>query len=98
MGVHDMSHEFRRAGEEAAQDEFVLLRWRRYGKDRLYVARSDGSKIGYWDLLTDEPHPESPELAGLLAAAVTTSSWPPPGAFAAADDTVEAAVWRPEES
>jgi hypothetical protein len=90
-----MSHEFMHAEGEAARDEFVLLRWRRHGKDRLYVARSDGSKIGYWDLLTDEPHPESPELAELLAAAVTTSSWPPPGDFAPADDTVEAAVWRP---
>ncbi len=95
MGVHDMSHEFMRADGEAARDEFVLLRWRRYGKDRLYVARSDGTKIGYWDLLTDEAHPETPELAGLLAAAVGTSTWPAPGAFAADNDTVEAAVWRP---
>jgi hypothetical protein len=94
MGVHDMAHEFGRADGEAARDEFVLLRWRRHGKDRLYVARSDGTKIGYWDLLTDEAHPETPELAGLLAAAVSTSTWPVPGAFAP-DDTVEAAVWRP---
>ena len=91
-----MSHEFMRFDGEAARDEFVLLRWRRYGKDRLYVTRADGTKVGYWDLLTDEAHPESPEVADLLAAAVTTSSWPPPDASAPdADSTVEAAVWRP---
>lgn len=90
-----MAHDFRRADGEAAKDEFVLLRWRRRGRDRLYVARADGTKIGYWDLLNDEPHPESPDLTGLLTAAVTTSSWPPVDPFAAGNDTVEAAVWRP---
>ena len=95
MGVHDMSHEPMRADDEAAEDAFVLLRWRRHGKDRLYVTRADGSKVGYWDLLTDEGHPETPDLADLLAAAVTTSNWPPPDAFSGDGDTVEAAVWRP---
>ena len=90
-----MAHEFARPDGKAVRDEFVLLRWRRHGRDRLYVARSDGSKIGYWDLLTDEGHPESPEHADLLTAAVTTSSWPPPNAFALDDDSLEAAVWRP---
>jgi hypothetical protein len=90
-----MSHEFVRADDKAERDEFVLLRWRRHGKDRLYVTRVDGTKVGYWDLLTDEAHPESPELADLLAAAVTTSAWPPPDAFTSDGDTVEAAVWRP---
>ena len=33
-------------------------RWRRYGMDRLYVARQDGSKVGWWDLQTAEAHPE----------------------------------------
>ena len=61
----------------------------------MYVTRSDGSKIGYWDLLTDEAHPGPGKLAGLLAAAVGTWTWPAPGAFAAHSDTVEAAVWRP---
>ncbi len=90
-----MEPEFVRAEGGAARDEFVLLRWRRRGMDRLYVARSDGSKVGYWDLLTDVAHPESADLADLLAAAVTTSNWPPAGVFAADGDTVEAAVWRP---
>jgi len=91
-----MTHEFVRADGKSEGDEFVLLRWRRHGKDRLYVARADGSKVGYWDLLTDEAHPETPDLADLLAAAVTTSSWPQPNAFAPqGGDAVEAAVWRP---
>ena len=90
-----MSQEKARADGKAKRDEFVLLRWRRHGKDWLYVARADGTKVGYWDMLTDESHPESPELADLLAAAVTTSHWPAPDVFASDGDTVEAAIWRP---
>ena len=80
---------------KAKKDTFVLLRWRRHGKDWLYVARADGSKVGYWDLVTDQAHPASPDQADLLLAAVTTSIWPPRDAFAAEPDMVEAAVWRP---
>jgi len=90
-----MSHEPTRTDGEAAEDVFVLLRWRRHGKDRLYVARADGRKVGYWDLISDEGHPESPDQADLLLAAVTTSTWPSADVFAAESDLVEAAVWRP---
>ena len=46
-------------------------RWRRYGKDRLYVTTDDGeTKIGWWDLVTDEGHPETPEHADALVLAV----------------------------
>jgi hypothetical protein len=48
----------------------VMNRWRRYGKDRLYVETSDGVKVGWWDLTTDEAHPESPERRDALVAAV----------------------------
>jgi hypothetical protein len=35
-------------------------RWKRYGKDRLYVTTDDGeTTIGWWDLVTDEGHPET---------------------------------------
>jgi hypothetical protein len=71
-----MTHDTAGAGSAAASDEFVLLRWRRYGKDHLYVARSDGSKVGYWDMLTDEGHPDAPELRDLLAATVAASDCP----------------------
>ena len=43
-----------------------VARWRKYGKDRLYVAYADGTKLGYWDLVADTPHPERPELEELL--------------------------------
>lgn len=51
----------------------VVNRWRRYGKDRLYVETADGRKVGFWDLVTDTGHPESSaDEAPLLAAA---SDW-----------------------
>jgi hypothetical protein len=46
--------------------DVTMARWRKFGRDRLYVARADGTKLGYWDLVTDEPHPERPELVELL--------------------------------
>lgn len=49
--------------------DLVVDRWKRYGKDRLYVTLLDETKVGFWDLVTREPHPESPEhLPALLAA------------------------------
>jgi len=44
-------------------------RWRRYGKDRLYV-RDEGADVGWWDLATDESHPASPDLESALVEAV----------------------------
>jgi hypothetical protein len=49
--------------------DVTIARWRKYGRDRLYVARADGTKLGYWDLVTDEAHPERPELVGILELA-----------------------------
>jgi hypothetical protein len=49
--------------------DVTIARWRKYGRDRLYVAHTDGLKIGYWDLVTDEGHPERPELGAMLEAA-----------------------------
>jgi len=46
--------------------DVTIARWRKYGRDRLYVARADGTRVGYWDLVTDEPHPERPEHSLLL--------------------------------
>lgn len=50
----------------------VVTRWRRYGKDRLYV-KDDGSgaDVGWWDLVTDEAHPATPDLHSALAEAVS---------------------------
>jgi hypothetical protein len=49
--------------------DLAIARWRKYGNDRLYVALADGTKVGYWDLVTDEAHPESVALGALLEGA-----------------------------
>lgn len=57
-----------------SEQALAVNRWKRYGKDRLYVTAPTGSgepvKVGWWDLATDEPHPEAPEHAPLLTQAV----------------------------
>lgn len=49
-----------------------MKRWRRYGKDRLYVETPEGTKIGFWDLVTNTGEAEAPEYEATLLAAVTT--------------------------
>jgi hypothetical protein len=51
----------------------VVKRWRRYGKDRLYVSLPNEVKVGWWDLATDEPHPETPDDLPVLTTAA--ESW-----------------------
>ena len=51
-------------------NSFQVARWRRYGHDRLYVTGPDDIKVGWWDLKTDEGHPENPENFDVLTAAV----------------------------
>jgi hypothetical protein len=55
----------------------VVTRWKRFGKDRLYVslprAADEDVRIGWWDLVTDEPHPEGPEHVQLLVE--TVAGW-----------------------
>jgi hypothetical protein len=53
-----------------SEPTLVVTRWKRYGKDRLYVTGPDGVKIGWWDLLTDEAHPTAPEHRDALTSAV----------------------------
>jgi hypothetical protein len=48
----------------------VVKRWRRYGNDRLYVSLPSEVKIGWWDLATDESHPETPDDSLVLTTAV----------------------------
>lgn len=64
-------------------EQLVVNRWRRYGKDRLYVEDHAGVKVGWWDLVADDGHPEAPEHAAVLAAAVErwrTANAPDPAA------------------
>jgi hypothetical protein len=53
-----------------SEPTLVVTRWKRYGKDRLYVTGPGGVKIGWWDLLTDEAHPAAPEHLEALTSAV----------------------------
>ncbi|ROR93058.1 nuclease-related domain-containing protein [Nocardioides aurantiacus] len=50
----------------------IVVRWKRFGHDRLYVKGVDDLDLGYWDLKTDEPHPARPEWLGVVTEAVTT--------------------------
>lgn len=66
-----------------------VSRWRRYGKDRLYVTGEDGTKVGWWDLVADEPHPEVPEHLPTLVSAV--DAWrASEGSEPAAEDPADA--------
>ncbi len=56
-----------------ADSDVAVERWRRYGKDRLYVSRGNEVKVGWWDLSTDLGHPATPEDAAVLSEAV--SGW-----------------------
>ena len=38
----------------------VVQRWRKYGKDRLYVNSDDGTRIGWHDVLASDDHVEVP--------------------------------------
>ena len=59
------------AVSEAVSDATPAVnRWKRYGKDRLYVTAGEDHKVGWWDLLTDEPHPETPADLTVLTEAV----------------------------
>lgn len=49
-----------------------VTRWRRYGKDRLYVKDADGHDLGWWDLVANTGHPATPEIEALLLEVVTT--------------------------
>lgn len=48
----------------------TVTRWRRYGKDRLYVTALDGTALGWQDLLTGECTLQAPEREGELRAAL----------------------------
>jgi hypothetical protein len=56
-----------------AVPDLTVMRWKRYGKDRLYVTGVDARPVGWWDLLATEGHPESADLASALEGAV--SAW-----------------------
>lgn len=63
----------------------AVNRWKRYGMDRLYVEQPDGTKVGWYDLTTGEPHPEAQEDLSRLATAVAGWIAANPSAPAPAD-------------
>lgn len=52
-------------------EELTTARWRRYGKDRLYVSTADGIRVGWLDLITGLATVEQPQLADGFETAVT---------------------------
>jgi len=50
--------------------ELRVTRWRRYGKDRLYVNNEAGQRVGWVDLLTGHVTIDQPELASAFHAAL----------------------------
>jgi hypothetical protein len=67
----------------------VVTRWRRYGKDRIYVATADGEQLGYWDLVADRGHSSTAahEPALLSAVAAWRAEHPDAGLAAVAVTT-----------
>lgn len=50
-----------------------VTRWRRYGKDRLYVKDADGHDLGWWDLVANSAHPTADETGQALRE--TVAAW-----------------------
>lgn len=73
-----------------------VARWRRYGKDRLYVTSLDGTKIGWRDLVTGEDHLDAPGLESEFLAALSTWSSGAGQPAAAATDEQAVDEQRPE--
>jgi hypothetical protein len=56
--------------------ELQVSRWRRYGKDRLYVNGADGVRIGWLDNLSGERVIERPEFTDAFEAALAIQGVP----------------------
>ncbi|MDP2775224.1 MAG: nuclease-related domain-containing protein [Nocardioides sp.] len=69
-------------------DAVQVTRWKRYGKDRLYVTRADATKLGFWDLVTDEACAESEDHLPTIVAAA--ASWKAAANGTAPDESVVA--------
>jgi hypothetical protein len=49
------------SGDITGMGDLQVLRWRKYGKDRLYVNDEAGQRIGWVDLLTGQVTIEQPD-------------------------------------
>jgi hypothetical protein len=57
--------------------EVQVSRWRRYGKDRLYVNTTDGVRIGWLDYVSGERVIERPDLSDAFEAALANEGLGP---------------------
>ncbi|WP_198940518.1 nuclease-related domain-containing protein [Micromonospora sp. CB01531] len=55
------------------EPKLTVTRWRRYGKDRLYVSTVDGVRVGWHDLVSGEMHVEA--TADRDAVVAATAHW-----------------------
>ncbi len=51
-------------------EQLQVTRWRKYGKDRLYVSDQGGRRLGWHDLLDDTDHVDAPEHLTAVQSAV----------------------------
>lgn len=51
----------------------TVVRWRRFGHDRLYVKDATGADLGYWDLANETAHPSQECWRAAVSAAA--ASW-----------------------
>jgi hypothetical protein len=63
--------------------EVQVSRWRKYGKDRLYVNGADGVRIGWLDNVSGERVIERPEFAAAFEAALAKEGAPATGVLRA---------------
>jgi hypothetical protein len=63
--------------------EVQVSRWRKYGKDRLYVNGADGVRIGWLDNVSGERVIERPEFAAAFEAALAKEGAPATGVLLA---------------
>jgi hypothetical protein len=80
--------------------ELTVKRWRRYGKDRLYVNLPDGRRVGWYDLQTESATLELKELReafgqALKAHGATFETTPPEGTPTTTAATVPAVEQAP---
>jgi hypothetical protein len=69
-----------RISRRLAVGDVSVRRWRRYGRDRLYVTDAGGRSLGWHDLVTGETHVAVADAATDVAAAV--SEWRAAGGMA----------------
>ena len=53
-----------------SEADVSVVRWRRFGHDRLYVKDAAEQSLGWWDLVTEEAHPDADHSLAVVMDAV----------------------------